>query len=290
MGYTTYKILKANGGYRTISKPDAETMLFSRSHIKEVQKRHDELIEDNGHIHSYIEGRSPRTLIEGIYSYLEGFPDMKFDIFYIDIVNFFGSIPKIAVDLMGFPTNLWPILNGDSDTGIPQGNPISPLISNIYGYKYIDQKLYINFVRELSHFKYLRYCDNIYIVAPKTLFYSRARTYNIISETLKGIEVVYGLKSKLWVRGNHQKNIILGMRLGKTRPQLPAKQWVRSLIYRIATKGISILDDKDIQKKFGRISYDDFLVRATGYINYAIEVDPTLSSYATKHLEEEAAG
>jgi hypothetical protein len=165
--------------------------------------------------------------------------------------------------------------------GIAQGNPLSPVISNIVGWHFVDAPLkqrFLNFHPELF---YARYSDNLFLVAPKQGNYNRYDLSNELGTFLSG-SITDSLSFKFDVRSNRQENIVLGIRVG-VKPQLKNKKWLRSVFYRVHTRGSAMLKDKDILQDFGRMSYPKLLEVVQGLAAFAVSIDSKMKDYIDRN-------
>lgn len=198
-----------------------------------------------------------------------------------------------------------------ADKGIAQGNPLSPLVANLLGIHIDHQLVYAcsRYYKEEAqqvnttsggitadvvakhmdnNFCYLRYSDNIFIIARPTSFYSRSVFLKFLLDVINSDSILTKVFTyKAEVRGNHQKNMILGMRLGATRAQLADKKWLRTLFYRIDKLGPLCMTHKDIEDRFGKgLAYPKFLEKVQGLVAYILSIDPGMEDYIMKHAGE----
>lgn len=321
--YNIYRIPTGKGKTRLIAEPDEEIRAASERKLEELQS----YLVRSGYYnkpelrvsYAYTPGRSAKTLVDDIYNFVGD--SQEFDIFHIDIKDFFGSITQAAIDdaatyasLLDHPysgfwsgtidgtrrPSIWKLVHPTQKPfkegiGIAQGNPLSPLVANIVATELID-KPFIEGFGPSEIWAYFRYSDNIYLIWNKELARKRgvrdgrSAYFSLFKSEwfpeTRGEDFLFGFTMK--VRGNHQKNIILGMRLGATRAQLKDKKWLRSLFHRIGTIGPDILKHKDIQDRFGKnISYDKFIEKVKGLVAYILEVDPGLEGYILEHAGRE---
>jgi len=295
MRYNEYLIRKPSGGIRLISAPDPELKAYSESLlapiIREVERLHwYEHYATN--VYSYRPGKSCKSLVEDILDFTNDC--LLYDIYSLDVKDFFGSITKGAffhaadsLCSIGCLINyqhwekVWDaICIGEGKfKSIAQGNPLSPFVSNLVGWKYLDVPFRTLFLK--GEEKYFRYSDNIYIISKRNQEYSRQVTWDSLMHFLTiGPEAVlaseFTFKAK--VTSNRQENVILGIRLG-VKPQLNDKKWYRSFFYRLHTRGPAMLKDKDILKYFGRLSYPKLQEISRGLAAYAISIDPSMAGY-----------
>lgn len=159
--YTHYKIPKKNNrGFRLISEPFPE--------LKEMQNRIKDFIENVLHVlphdaaYAYVKQRSVKSNAErhrGNHYFL-----------HIDLHNFFPSIRQHSLfqalsihDFAkyvprSFLENIATIASFND--GLPQGSPLSPLLSNLYMVAFdYDINLYLR--RSLKGIVYTRYADDL---------------------------------------------------------------------------------------------------------------------------------
>ncbi|NLP59384.1 reverse transcriptase domain-containing protein [Lutibacter sp. B1] len=168
--YTQFEIPKKNGSVRVINSPDTT--------LKRIQKLINIILqiifEDYSHYNSngFILGKDIRR---------NAIPHInKNYVLNIDIKNFFPSINfrriKVVLELSPFKLNnnrekiSFLIANlATTDGTLPQGSPISPIISNIVTQK-LDRKLSKFCLK--SKIKYSRYADDLTFSSNKKVFNS----------------------------------------------------------------------------------------------------------------------
>lgn len=317
--YKIYRIPKGNGKWRTIASPSDGLKRQSQNYLDIFNTELDELGLWNSLVgscnHAYINGRSCKTLVDKIYKFVADCKD--YDIFSIDIKDFFGSITMEQIIDSFRAICDWHITNGrvtgpnlscpnmwaatwvmihpsqfKDGIGIAQGNPLSPLIANLVGFRYIDNAFYSLFsFGGRGWFTYLRYCDNVYIIAKRHEDYSRDSIYKYIKCALEQNKWLRNFKYTMSVRGNHAGNTILGIRLGATKSQLVDKKWLRNLLHRVKTLGTGVLGHKDVKERFGKnLTYEVFCVKLQGLISYATYIDPTIGNLIDKYNIPELGG
>lgn len=294
MQYHQFFVRKPSGGLREINAPDPELKELSNKLLTRLENELDRLDwwkTSGRNIYSYRPGRSCKSLVEDILSFTKD--TLLYDIYYFDIKDFFPSITREmleyaiqALNQQGckltdqFWGEVWKAacIGSDGCKSIAQGNPLSPAISNLVGWIHVD----IPFVNNLlvdcrTPVAYFRYSDNIFLVAKRRDGYSRRQMSEDIGRFLIG-KITDHLKFKAEVRSNRQENIVLGIRVG-LKPQLKDKKWLRSIFYRVHTRGPAMLKDNDILREFGRLSYPKLLEIVQGLAAYVVSVDPSMEKY-----------
>jgi|GEM_PF-4896543 hypothetical protein len=305
MNYHQFFIRKPSGGFRRINAPDEELKAYSLELLfllEEELQRINWWSKSGQHIYSYRKGYSCKTLAEDICCFTKD--TLLYDLYSMDIKDYFGSITRdmyndsvAALYNQGcnLPLSFWDKVWDASCIGpgkiksIAQGNPLSPIISNIVGWVFVDMPMVNGLLPDIiSQTAYYRYSDNIFIVAKRRDGYSRASVMDRIGKFLCG-RITDHLMFKVDVRSNRQENTVLGIRLGM-RPQLKNKKWLRSVFYRVHTRGPSMLKDKDILKEFGRMSYPKLIETVQGLSAYAISIDPSMERYILDNKPMETIG
>lgn len=301
--YNQFYIDKADGSKRLISSPTPKLKQLSYKWLLELNDKLTGVQFFNvyaPHLHSYITGRGCSTLVNEITEYIS---DTKhYDIIYMDVVDYFGSITfsdwsqtiLILNSIFGerlLPLedikNIWlcAVQEERAYQGLAQGNPLSPLISNLVGWCFIDKPLKRSLLDtgiQGLQCRYWRYSDNIFLVAKRDLAYSRERLLEYIyAEITNHIHPCYKFKVK--VGFSNQTNIALGIRIG-TRAQLKDKKWLRSVFHRYALRGNDMATHQDIIKEYGRLSGESVRQLVKGLAAYAMDIDPTMMPYIQKKL------
>jgi hypothetical protein len=172
--------------------------------------------------------------------------------------------------------------NTSPDKGIAQGNPLSPMVSNLVGFFYIDRFLRNgnNGLRE-DH-SYWRYSDNIFIAVKRDSNYNRENflgNLHLLSE--RRINSSYQFKFK--IKSSNQTNIALGIRFGrKSHPQ--DKKWLRSVFHRYASQGEGLAKHQDIIEEYGKLSREALKQLMYGLKAYALDVEPGMAAYVNQKL------
>lgn len=206
--YYTFNIPKKTNGYRTINAPDEELSNVMKQMAKAFTAPWDLDIQMHDSAWAYVPGRSVVTAMK------EHTNNQSKWYLKIDLKDFFGSCTKqIIIDTL---SNLFPfaeaIKREDNtmrpnpanytknfliqladfvtlDGGLPQGTPISPVLTNMImvGYDWNINKV----IREASEsediykqkYVYTRYADDIIISAKHNFDANKLK--NLISETLE---------------------------------------------------------------------------------------------------------
>jgi RNA-directed DNA polymerase len=181
----------------------------------------------------------------------------------LDIKDFFPSISKNVLednlivynDLLKENGYLFSdfIEFATLNMGLPQGSPISPLLSNYIGYKLIDCKIYPYLQNKFkNNFSYTRYADDI-TISLSTLE-SRNEIRNEVNSLIKIIESD-GLfiinKKKIKVMHESEKQIVTGVCVNK-KISLGKKE---KLKYRAMIHQIKIKKIKMDEVKQGKLAY-----------------------------------
>ena len=181
----------------------------------------------------------------------------------LDIKNFFPSITKeiLEKELDCFKDYLkthrynfndfieFVVLN----KALPQGSPISPLLSNYIGYKLIDAKIYPFLLNRFGNdLSYTRYADDITISLNK--IETRTQVKDIVNEVIKIIEsdgLFFINKEKISIMHNSQKQVVTGICVNqKTSLGRKEKLKYRAIFHKLKNNEIKM--DNVLQ---GKIAY-----------------------------------
>lgn len=221
--YEVFNIPKKTGGFRTIASPNFETS-DNLTKIKYMLEQDLKLIAHNA-AYAYVKGRSTKdALIKHVKNnsnyYLK--IDLKdfftscnkeFIIKQFNELQTINSLPQDAQDAMGIILN-YCLLND----GLPQGSPVSPLITNLI---MIPYDYYITRHCEELGFCYTRYADDILISHNETFKFNDMVKYlrGIFTDapfTIKNEKTRYGSnKGRNWNLGlmvNKENKITIGYR------------------------------------------------------------------------------
>lgn len=303
--YNHFYIAKKDGGQRHIASPTQELKDRSWKILEQVNKK----LEVSGffdhsanYLHSYLKNRGCSTLVNEITDFVA---DTKhYDIISMDVVDYFGSITfdswhqtfdklNVIVDMAALDITreqwmqIWDCVWVDAKNpykGIAQGNPLSPMISNLVGWGLIDKFLRpdLNGLNQYGESKYWRYSDNIFIVVKRHPSYSRSEFLfglsRIIFHKIPGI-----FRLKINVKSKNERNIVLGIRVGK-KAQLKDKKWLRSVFHRYAIEGVGLAKHQDIIEEYGNLDDVTLKQMIQGLAAYALDVDPGMRDYITRKL------
>ena len=145
--YSTYRIPKGKGKFRTITAPSDELKAFQKSFMS-----HLESIPLHNSAHGFVKGKSIST---------NAFPHIKKKfVLSMDLKDFF---PSVKTDMV---KKIFEFHNIDQKYvefvtykgGLPQGSPCSPVISNLYCY---DLDIELSFFAEKNGLDYTRYADDL---------------------------------------------------------------------------------------------------------------------------------
>lgn len=219
--YREFHIPKKSGGLRKIDAPEPELM--------DALRRLKTIFEEDFHVlyhtsaFAYVKKRSTIDAVKrhqsnesrwfGKYdlSNFFGSTTLDFVIKMFSMIYPFSEVVKEIVGLEELRTALeLAFLNG----GLPQGTPISPLITNVMMIP-IDYKL-ANGLREYNHqrFVYTRYADDFLISSKYTFSFKEIENY--IISTLKEFDAPFTINSKKTRYGSSAgSNWNLGVMLNK---------------------------------------------------------------------------
>ena len=174
-------IPKADNGKRPLRIPDIQDRLVHKALAIKLQRDLKNIYDlDNQFSFAYIKGRNIKMAITRMREY---FDDGHKIILKVDIINFFDSIDssklveeicsKLKDDSINqllisavkqtignqneFKTEVYKQYFEDTGMGIPQGNSLSPLLSNIY-LSALDKRI------KLENLKMVRYADDLIIM------------------------------------------------------------------------------------------------------------------------------
>lgn len=271
ISYTEYNIPKHSGGYRLISAPSDE--------LKELQKKlADILLTYGAHAHdaafSYVKNRTCKAA-------LQRHQNKHTEWFYkFDLKNFF---PSCTVNLLQQQLSIvFPFCLLDEDVlnkliqyatfkgALPQGSPLSPLLSNMIMVPF-DWAMYYS----IRHFDgvYTRYADDIQISFPfrKQLSFIE----HIIQGHLPEGLVINSEKSRCGSTKGHNFN--LGLVLNKDnnitigyKKKMELKAKLNNFIFDFTNQRYwSIIETQVLQ----------------GELNYFKQIEPEYANFAIKRLE-----
>lgn len=272
--YTTYRIPKASGGFRTITAPNEDLKYYQASLSTVLQQ-----MCCNAHesVYSYVTGRTCKHAIE-----LHKNQNNKW--FYkFDIKDFFPSCTRSV--LTAALSKVYPFSKMSADewdklmiialfeNKLPQGSPLSPLLSNMVLQQF-DYYMYYN-VKKLGG-TYTRYADDMILSFPKK--HELSFISSIIKRHLHNVSPAFKLndeKSRCgsiagsnWNLGlilNKENKITLGH---KRKQKLKAK--INNFIYDFTNGNYwSIIDTQVLQ----------------GEINYFKQIEPEYAAFVIKRLE-----
>lgn len=267
LSYKTFQIPKASGGYRVISEPN-DALKKIQSKIKIVFERDLFLLPSNN-AHGYTYNRSPKTAIEqhqknGSKWFLK-----------LDIKNFFPSWNKelILQQLVSIFPFTYLLQNAEAneaisiildtcllDNALPQGSPISPLLTNIlmipFDYK-IQQALPKGYI-------YTRYADDM-LISSKFKY-----NWQSIDNMVKSIISPLNINSeKTRFGSSNGRNWNLGLMLNKDNDITigwRTKKLLKATLTRYYLHNDSTINEHQL---FGLISYYHMI--EPDYINYIVE-------------------
>ena len=127
---------------------------------------------------------------------------------------------------------------------LPQGSPISPLLSNYIGYKIIDKEVYPYLLNKYGQdFGYSRYADDITISLNQASL-TRKDLKEVVDEIINIVEMsgFFSInKKKTTIMHNSQKQIVTGVVVNqKTSLGKKEKLKYRAIIHKIKNKEIEM--------------------------------------------------
>lgn len=283
--YEHWEMPKKNGGKRPIDAPKSELMLAQRT-LKTILETDFHALHHTSAF-AYVKGRCP---VDAARKHQQ---NNSHWFLHTDFSNFFGSTtPEFVMRML---SQIWPFskvcqydagksalekaldlcfLNG----GLPQGTPISPLITNVMMVP-IDYKLF-NTLRdyEKNRYVYTRYADDIHISSQYDFDYHKIVRY--IDSILEEFQAPFRLKpEKTRYNSRAGKNYILGVKLNKDNHIAighEKKKAFRSWIF-------NYLSDRKEQIP----TPIQELYQLSGYISYYHSIEPAwvdaiLSSYGDR--------
>jgi retron-type reverse transcriptase len=250
--YSTFKLLKKNGGFREIDAPSKPMKAIQRWILDHILYN----IDVGKYAHGFAPGRSIVTnaiehqgqkLVLGI-DLKDFFPSIK----YNRVLGYFKTIgykEDIAIILTEFCTFKW---------RLPQGAPTSPMISNLIAW-YLDNDL-ARFCEERG-LTYTRYADDITISGDQDL---PRYTTIIIKKIEESGFSINEEKLRLLTQGTCQKvtGVIVNdkISLGKDN-----KRKLKAIVYNIKKNG-PILENRTEDPYFKE--------RIFGHLGHANLIDP----------------
>ena len=275
--YTIYRIPKTNGGYREISEPNETLKGYQRA-------IHNILVSLGVHPHdavySYVAERSCKdALIKHQQANTQWF-------YKFDIKDFFPSC-TLEVLTNSLKEKVFPFCTLDEqrwaklmdialyNNGLPQGSPLSPLLSNMVLMPF-DFYMYYS----IKHFEgvYTRYADDILISLPNKKdisFIENIINGHLCTHVSEGLELktsksrcgsIAGSYWNLGLMLNKDRNITLGH---ERKMKLKAK--INNFIYDFTNQNYwSIIDTQVLQ----------------GEVNYFKTIEPDYASFVIRRLQE----
>lgn len=219
--YTTFKIPKQTGGFRTIDAPDGE--LYSL--LLTIKLGFENVLQTLPHNAAYAYTKTRNTL-----KALECHKNANAKYFLkIDIKNFFGSCTEefiytqlnklfpfaILTKQKKYDTILKNIIKSACYNGhLPQGTPLSPLLTNLIMIP-IDYMI----TNRLQNYTYTRYADDMLITSPESFSFTTIINVikNILQDTpltIKEEKTRYGSNNgrnwNLGIMYNKENNLTIG--------------------------------------------------------------------------------
>lgn len=243
--YTKFYQIKKNGKRREINAP-CINLKKQQHHLKSLLEKDIESI-----LPDYIVGfRANYNLKKNGDKHLG-----KKWVINLDVKDFFPSIntQMLTNELNCFETKLKEhgyifddfIELATLNRALPQGSPISPLLSNYIGYKLIDTKVYPYLLQNLKNdFAYSRYADDVTISTNS--FNKREQVQDFINVVIKIIESDGFFKinnKKISIMHNSQKQVVTGVTVNsKTSLGKKEKLKYRAIMHQIRNNKIQMTD------------------------------------------------
>ncbi len=242
--YRTFDIPKRNGTKRRISEPLPT--------LKEIQRKLVSLVFSNLKIHRSARGFKKGSSIRSNASLHVG---QKF-VLNVDVKDFFDSIKiKDVYDIVleiGYTCQISAMIASFccKSGKLPQGAPTSPVISNIFMYRFDEQML--TFCRK-NGTRYSRYADDITISGD----FNIKQTVNFVRSNLKKMGLHLN-KNKVSVSRNGSRKVVTGLVVNeKINSPIAFRKEFRKNVYYIKKYGI---DSHLSHNNIGTPNYIDHLI------------------------------
>ena len=256
--YRDAKLPKKNGGYRTLSIPDAV--------LKSIQKQIAEVLL----IHMPV-SRYARTYRFGSSTMRNARPHVgKPIVLKLDILHFFDSIRYSTVKDKVFPAEIYAeplrilltMLCYHRDA-LPQGAPSSPAITNIVMYEF--DELVGQWCRDQG-IAYTRYCDDMTFSGD----FDPEEVIRFVRQELRNMGFLLN-EQKTRIQRSGQQQSVTGIVVNE-KLSIPAsyRRKLRQDLYYCRKYGVT----EHLRKTGLAISESAYLMQLRGRVNYALQLSP----------------
>ena len=263
--YKTFFIPKQTTGMRQIDEPNDELKAASNELVEILKKKIGLLYHTSGY--AYIEKRNTYQCARKhvgsnwfFHTDIKGFfPSTTLE-FTMRIMKMIFPVSEICKSEEGYKELEKALSIVFLNNSLPQGNPASPLISNLVSIP-IDFKIF----NELSSrkFKYTRYADDVYISSETKFDKERMRKY--IQSVYDQFQAPWALKpEKTRYNSKAGRNIILGLHLNnedKITVGYKNKKYFKAMTANLMLdyKNDHIIDRTKVREYQGLLSYYQFV-------------------------------
>lgn len=252
--YTTKNISKKNGGVRTLSIPPKFTRIIQTKFNEILQKLYIPLNPVHGFIK--MENNNPKNIISNASNHIQ-----KSYVINLDIENFFDTINfgRVRGLFLSKPFNVNELIAtkfaqlATYENKLPQGSPVSPIISNLICKK-LDHEL-IKIAKEFS-LTYTRYADDITFSTYKKKINS-TRIIRVIAKVIKDNGFIINTE-KTRIQNFNQTQIVTGLKVNqKVNLRRKYIKQIRSMLFSWYKDGL---------EKASNIHFDKFNKQEAKYI------------------------
>jgi len=288
--YRTFTIPKHDGGSRLITAP-SPTLKAIQKDFADILVKNLRMLPHNA-VHSYTEGRGIRTAVQS-HQLNQSRWFLK-----LDIHNFFPSITlqRLRNNLIHYAQyNHWRrhsnILPGTMEdflalmmynSGLPQGSPASPALSNFYLIDF-DVAFTEWLKAKNNHFCYTRYADDLLISAP-----TRFDSTEIIDFVVNSLHDNYRLTlntNKIRFGSSSGRNWNLGLMLNKDNNITighEKKQRLKSDIYNFLKDYNTMIGNDEIW-----LDFEQRARRLFGQISHFKNIEPDYATFILTKYERQ---